>query len=139
MANDPRLDSDLLAILEMTARDTSLAKVKATCRYFLNRRGHTAEEPAKRKPVPKEWRVKQYALQSGRCAVCREPFMLMALQVDHIHPIADGGKDEPRNWQLVCGPRGNGCNQRKSANDPVKESKRTGKTILEQVEDSKRT
>ncbi|MBA2404178.1 MAG: HNH endonuclease [Bdellovibrionales bacterium] len=42
----------------------------------------------------------------GKCQNCGSTY---ALEVDHIHPFAQGGKTKPENLQLLCRP----CNQRR--------------------------
>jgi 5-methylcytosine-specific restriction endonuclease McrA len=55
-----------------------------------------------------------YKMQRGTCPVCRRA-LGNSYHTDHIVPLARGGKHEPGNIQLLCGP----CNVRKSAKDPV--------------------
>jgi 5-methylcytosine-specific restriction endonuclease McrA len=52
--------------------------------------------------------------QRWKCAVCRTS-VRKGYHVDHIQPLARGGKHEPLNLQLLCGS----CNVRKSAKDPI--------------------
>jgi hypothetical protein len=54
----------------------------------------------------------KYKEQNGLCACCGEP--LVKYHVDHIMPLALGGRNIPINIQLLL-PR---CNQRKSAKHP---------------------
>ena len=44
-----------------------------------------------------------YKKQRGLCNGCREKFALRNLTLDHIKSLNSGGKDVPRNWQLLCG------------------------------------
>lgn len=44
-----------------------------------------------------------YKKQRGLCNGCRETFALRNLTLDHIKSLNSGGKDVPRNWQLLCG------------------------------------
>lgn len=53
-------------------------------------------------------------MQKGRCAVCAEK-LNRKFHIDHIVPIARGGKHERRNLQLLC----QRCNLRKAASDPL--------------------
>lgn len=48
--------------------------------------------------------------QSGRCAHCQRPVWVV-FHVDHIHPLARGGYNEPSNLQILCP----GCNLSKGA------------------------
>lgn len=54
-------------------------------------------------------------MQRWCCAICRKN-VADRYHVDHITPLAKGGKHEPKNLQILCGP----CNVRKSAKDPIK-------------------
>jgi 5-methylcytosine-specific restriction endonuclease McrA len=64
--------------------------------------------------LPKGTVAKIGAAQRWRCAVCRDSIK-REYHVDHIEPLARGGKHEPKNIQLLCPP----CNVRKSARDPI--------------------
>lgn len=64
------------------------------------------------------------ALQNWRCAICRTSIK-SAYEIDHIEPIARGGKHEPRNLQLLCKP----CNGRKSAKDPIRHMQELGRLL----------
>lgn len=62
--------------------------------------------------------------QRGRCAMpwCRREIK-GKYQIDHITPIKSGGTNWPRNLQLTCP---HGCNQRKSAKDPIDHAREHG-------------
>lgn len=53
------------------------------------------------------------ALQGGRCAVCKCD-LSCGFDLDHIYPVALGGKNEDYNVQLLCRP----CNRSKGAKLP---------------------
>jgi hypothetical protein len=53
-------------------------------------------------------------LQKDKCAVCREKFKANSYQLDHIVPLARGGRNEFHKVQLLCAL----CNQNKSAKVP---------------------
>lgn len=53
--------------------------------------------------------------QKNRCAVCRRSVLNGRYQLDHIQPIARGGRSEIGNLQILCPP----CNRSKSAKDPI--------------------
>ena len=57
---------------------------------------------------------KLYALQKGKCACCARSIK-NGYHIDHIIPLALGGKNTDDNVQLLR-PR---CNQRKSAKHPI--------------------
>lgn len=53
------------------------------------------------------------AAQDGKCAICRR-CILEKFHLDHIIPVARGGRNEDDNAQLLCPP----CNQSKGAKLP---------------------
>jgi 5-methylcytosine-specific restriction endonuclease McrA len=57
---------------------------------------------------------KKYALQNGKCACCGIS-LGDKYHVDHIMPLALGGKNVPENIQLLTQK----CNQQKSAKHPI--------------------
>lgn len=59
---------------------------------------------------------------SGEHSVCvRAGIASAALVVDHIVPLADGGVDEPSNWQSLCT---NPCHAAKSAAEATNRAKK---------------
>lgn len=62
--------------------------------------------------------------QRGLCAYCRCNIR-SAYHVDHVVPLAKGGRHEKGNVQLLCGP----CNLRKSDRDPIKFAQLNGMLI----------
>lgn len=52
--------------------------------------------------------------QRWRCAVCKCRIRKL-YHIDHIQPLARGGRHQPRNIQLLCPA----CNLRKGAKDPI--------------------
>lgn len=54
------------------------------------------------------------ALQRDQCVICRCS-LVNGFHLDHIYPLAMGGKHERRNLQLLCPT----CNVRKSAKHPI--------------------
>lgn len=63
-------------------------------------------------------------LQRWKCAICRSSIK-GKYHVDHIEPIAKGGKHEPKNIQLLCPP----CNLRKNAKDPIDYMQEIGRLL----------
>lgn len=57
---------------------------------------------------------KLMALQRRQCACCKANLRIVGHQLDHIEPLARGGKNEDRNMQLLCPP----CNRSKHARPP---------------------
>jgi 5-methylcytosine-specific restriction endonuclease McrA len=53
-------------------------------------------------------------MQKGKCAYCRKP-LRKKWHIDHIHPIAKGGSNWPKNLQLLCAP----CNLSKKDKHPI--------------------
>lgn len=64
--------------------------------------------------LPKGSILKIGSYQQWRCAICKKSIK-NKYHVDHILPLAKGGKHEYENIQLTC-PQ---CNVRKSAKDPI--------------------
>lgn len=63
-------------------------------------------------------------LQNNRCAICRGS-IAKASHVDHIMPLARGGRHEASNIQLLCPP----CNLAKSSRDPIKHMQSLGRLL----------
>lgn len=53
------------------------------------------------KPIPEEFYIMLFESQSGRCAYCSDP-LIGKRHLDHVFPIARGGKHEPRNLAWAC-------------------------------------
>lgn len=64
--------------------------------------------------LPRGTIKKLQLLQKGRCACCRIQ-LNGVFHVDHIQALANGGKHEARNLQLLCPP----CNLAKHAKDSI--------------------
>lgn len=62
--------------------------------------------------------------QRWKCAICRVGIK-GGYHIDHIMPIAKGGKHEPRNLQLLC----QSCNVRKAAKDPIAYMQELGRLL----------
>lgn len=58
---------------------------------------------------------KLFKLQKGKCACCKVDLKNVTPHIDHVHPIALGGKNSDSNVQLLCQP----CNNQKSAKHPI--------------------
>jgi 5-methylcytosine-specific restriction endonuclease McrA len=57
---------------------------------------------------------KLLVLQRHKCACCRANLRLVGYQLDHIEPLALGGRNDDQNMQLLCPP----CNRSKHAKPP---------------------
>lgn len=62
------------------------------------------------------WKIREVARAKKRCPHCRERFDDgdRLPTVDHIVPLSRGGRDEKRNWQLMC----KACNRKKGNSMP---------------------
>lgn len=70
-------------------------------------------------------RAKLLKLQRGKCANCRVSLRRAGSQLDHIMPLARGGKNDDGNVQLLCPT----CNNRKRASDPIDWARRNGRLL----------
>jgi len=64
-----------------------------------------------RKRLSKKERKRVYEKTGGRCAYCGYRIQIGAMQVDHVKPLAHGGKDTESNMFPAC----RSCNHRKGA------------------------
>ena len=66
------------------------------------KRRHRKREAFK-EPLPRGWISAQRKRQGGKCSGCAQRFnKRRKATVDHIVPLARGGKHEPTNCQLLC-------------------------------------
>lgn len=54
-------------------------------------------------------------LQKGKCAVCHVQLSKAGVHLDHVFPLAKGGRNERENVQLLCPT----CNTKKAAKNPT--------------------
>ena len=59
----------------------------------------------------KGWRPMLHKMQNGKCMYCGVKLREGDGHVDHKKALANGGRETPKNMQLLCGP----CNTRKGA------------------------
>lgn len=65
--------------------------------------------------------IEELLLKQGcRCAICK--ISLDSYHVDHIYPIAKGGRNDISNLQILCPP----CNLSKNDSDPIEYAQRNG-------------
>lgn len=79
----------------------------------------------KRKKLPPRQKEKLYAKQSGKCAICEQPFAINDLEADHIDPNKQSFNKD--NWQLACVK----CNRSKGSASVMAQTKMYGKTAEE--------
>lgn len=60
--------------------------------------------------IKKSIRQQVYEQGNGICAICGKPVTYEEFTVDHINPLANGGKNDLSNYQIACFA----CNQLKS-------------------------
>jgi 5-methylcytosine-specific restriction endonuclease McrA len=56
-----------------------------------------------------------FALQRGKCVVCKKSLKKVGFHLDHIIPLSKGGRNEDKNIQLTCPT----CNMKKGGKDPI--------------------
>lgn len=96
-------------------------------RYYAGPAGASIRERARARKrgldaIPAWWREEQ--LERG-CAYCGD----YATTIDHVIPVADGGKSEPGNLVPACGT----CNSKKKHSDPVPWIDRMRTEFIEQI------
>lgn len=79
---------------------------------------------AKTGKLPRGTVARIKGLQRSKCAMCGS-CIKGGYHVDHIFPLAKGGKHEPHNIQLLCPT----CNVRKSAKHPIVFAQQMGKLL----------
>lgn len=94
--------------LRLKTTVTGRSKAAAAVRAKAVRRSRTRER------LPDGTRQRLFLKQQGKCAFCRRSIQ-NGCHLDHIIPLARGGKHEALNLQLLCKP----CNLRKHAMDPI--------------------
>jgi 5-methylcytosine-specific restriction endonuclease McrA len=81
--------------------------------YSSNRRARKMSGEGKLSP---DLALRLLAFQKNRCALCRKSLKKTGYHLDHIIPLARGGKNEDANMQATC-PK---CNLGKSHKDPMR-------------------
>lgn len=101
-------------------RQVASGKSKERLRKYRERNPHRVKEWSQKRSSKKTGRLprgtvaKIFALQKGKCAICRRGIH-DGYHADHIVPLSRGGGHISVNIQLLCPP----CNLRKSAKDPI--------------------
>ena len=88
----------------------------------------------RRKPIPRKDKWRMFIKQGGVCPRCENEKLFTEMTVDHIEPIAKGGLHAAHNFRLVC----SACNSEKGDKDLLQDSKRTGNTVLSQLNKKER-
>ena len=70
---------------------------------------HRTDIPRKKGNRTKDIKHTLYGIQHGYCNGCKYHYQFKDLEVDHIIPKIQGGQNDDRNLQLLCG----NCNRRK--------------------------
>lgn len=76
---------------------------------------HRARKKANGGKLSKGIIQKLLMLQKGKCPVCKADLRKTGYHLDHVVPIAKGGKNEDKNVQLLCPT----CNRKKWSKDPI--------------------
>lgn len=93
---------------------------RAYTKEYRKKNPHMMRESARKRTAQKKVRLPRGTVkrigehQKWRCITCRCDIS-QGFHLDHITPLARGGKHAPYNLQLLCGP----CNLRKSDKDPI--------------------
>jgi len=112
------------------ARRRNSGKMAAGLRAYRKKNPHKAREFSQRRKNAKLERLPYGTIprignmQRWKCAVCAVGIK-DNYHLDHITPLARGGKHEPRNLQLLCPT----CNVRKSAKDPIAYMRELGRLL----------
>lgn len=122
-------DKVLWALIEGREKEIGVKLVRETLKQYLLRKTYAGVLPTLRRRVPSTWLTKAWAHQKGLCKRCGRPIHLNEAEGDHWIPLAKGGEHKQKNIVALCLE----CNRKKNANDPVRESKLTGKNIVDQV------
>jgi len=118
----------IIAHLDKDAETYGMAITREACKKFLLRKT-LAGGGTKRKPISRKWIQEAYAKQGGMCHRCGDYMELPDVAGDHLIALALGGKHTRNNIRAMH----RSCNAKKGAASLSTESKRTGKTVMEQL------
>lgn len=97
-------------------------RISAVSIEFTPKPPTTAKGKSRRRASYRSWRTLQWQKGVRRCYYCDTLMRLpprrvkgfvctpITATVDHKHPLARGGADDPRNWAMAC----SACNNRKA-------------------------
>lgn len=111
--------------LEEQEKLVGAKRVRDACRRYMMKRTYAGVMPTKRQSIPRKWITEAYAKQAGLCARCDTYMRLDEVSGDHTIPLVKGGAHRRSNIKAMH----KDCNSMKGANDPIQESKETGKSI----------
>jgi 5-methylcytosine-specific restriction endonuclease McrA len=121
------IEVEILEYLRSMEMKAGRSQVEHAVRRYMKDKRFAGERPEKRKKIPKSWTLLAWEKQDGICPRCNERVSPREMSGDHKVPLARGGKHIISNIQAMH----KSCNSSKGMNDPITESKRTGKTIME--------
>ena len=106
--------------------ETSLWMADLTIDYILRRRrDERTIRPTKRITFPASVKRQLLLQQNRQCMYCGERKGTRTTDIDHMHPVVRGGKNEKANLQVLCKP----CNQRKGMQTDEEFRKRYAKLL----------
>ncbi len=87
----------------------NVAVVGGRCLQHARLIGVEQRPSAARRGYDRQWRKRraEFVRENPRCVKCGAP----TTDVDHILPLAEGGRDDEWNWQALC----HACHSRKTA------------------------
>lgn len=121
------MKSDIYKTLVTFSEKHGYAEVEAACKRFLREGRRVGITPTKRTSISRSLVKKLWIKQGGVCARKNHAVELKDATADHFESLNQGGLDKPSNLRMVCKP----CNSSKRDNTPMRESKKTGRTIKE--------
>ena len=109
------------AIIDARNRAYFAAHPEAKRSYDQNRRSRLIDAEGS---ISKDLLARLRVLQKGRCANCSSDCSVSG-ELDHITPLALGGKNIDENIQLLC----RSCNRKKHSKDPLEWAAQNGRLL----------
>lgn len=124
------MSTNLIDKLALLLHDIHAKNGRAAVKAAIKEYEKSLKEPKrKRKSIPKKWIENKWKKQKGFCKRCGNRVEIKMATGDHRQPWSKGGKHIMSNIDMMC----SSCNSSKGNNDFFQESKKTGRTILEQL------